>query len=58
MCLGRSVSGGVFSSLCWIGRACVWVGVEVRELFPVYVGLRPGCVMSSWLFSLIFMWMI
>ena len=26
--------------------ACVWVGNEVNEWFPVNVGLRQGCVMS------------
>ena len=32
-------------------RACVWVGNDVSELFPVNVGLRQGCVMSPWLFN-------
>ena len=33
-------------------RACVRVGNEVSEWFSVNVGLRQGCVMSSWLFNL------
>ena len=33
-------------------RARVQVGNDVSELFPVNVGLRPGCVMSPWLFNL------
>ena len=32
-------------------RACVRVGTEVSEWFPVKVGLRQGCVMSPWLFN-------
>ena len=32
-------------------RACVRVGNEVSEWFPVNVGLRQGCVMSPWLFN-------
>ena len=32
-------------------RACVRVGNDVSERFPVNVGLRQGCVMSPWLFS-------
>ena len=31
--------------------ACVWVGNDVSEWFPVNVGLRQGCVMSPWLFN-------
>ena len=31
-------------------RACVRVGNDVSEWFPVNVGLRLGCVMSPWLF--------
>ena len=30
-------------------RACVLVGMDVSEWFLVNVGLRHGCVMSSWL---------
>ena len=32
-------------------RACVRVGINVSEWFPVNVGLRFVCVMSSWLFN-------
>ena len=32
-------------------RVCVRVGNYVSEWFPVNVGLRQGCVMSSWLFN-------
>ena len=32
-------------------RACVRVGNDMSEWFPVNVGLRQGCVMSPWLFS-------
>ena len=32
-------------------RACVRVGNDVSEWFPVTVGLRQGCVMSPWLFN-------
>ena len=32
------------------GKACVRVGNDVSEWFPVNVGLRQGCVMSPWLF--------
>ena len=32
-------------------RACVRVGNDVSEWFPVIVGLRQGCVMSSRLFN-------
>ena len=35
-----------------IRRACVRVGMEVSEWFPANVGMRQGCVMSPWLFSL------
>ena len=31
--------------------ACVLVGNDVSEWFPVNVGLRQGCVMSPWLFN-------
>ena len=33
-------------------KACVRVGNEVSEWFPVRVELRQGCVMLSWLFNL------
>ena len=33
-------------------KACVRVGNEVSEWFPVRVGLRQGCVMSPWLLNL------
>ena len=33
-------------------KACVRVGDELSEWFPVRVGLRQGCVMSPWLFNL------
>ena len=32
-------------------RACVQVGNDVSQWFPVNVGLRQGCVMSPWLFN-------
>ena len=32
-------------------RACIRVGNDVSEWFPVNVGLRQGCVMSPWLFN-------
>ena len=32
-------------------RACVRVGKDVSEWFPVNVGLRQGCVMSPWFFN-------
>ena len=31
--------------------ACVLVGNQVSDFFPVNVGLRQCCVMSSWLFN-------
>ena len=31
-------------------RACVWLGNDVSEWFPVNV-LTQGCVMSPWLFN-------
>ena len=31
--------------------ACVRVGNDVSEWFPVSVGLRQGCMMSPWLFN-------
>ena len=33
-------------------KACVRVGNELSEWFPVRVGLRQECVMSLWLFNL------
>ena len=32
-------------------RACVRVGNDASEWFPVSDGLRQGCVMSPWLFN-------
>ena len=32
-------------------RTCVRVGNDVSEWLPVNVGLRQGCVMSPWLFT-------
>ena len=34
-----------------LSRACVWVGNDVIDWFPVNVGLRQGCVMSPWLLN-------
>ena len=47
---GRLLRG--VKSLCVGSKACVRVGNEVSEWFPVRVGLRQGCVMSPWLFNL------
>ena len=33
------------------GGACVRVGNDVSEWFPVNFGLRQGCVISPWLFN-------
>ena len=32
-------------------RACVRVGMDVSEYFPVNVGLGQGCLMSPWLLN-------
>ena len=32
-------------------RACVRVGMNMSDWFPVNVRLRLGCVMSPWLFN-------
>ena len=47
---GRLLRG--VKSLYVGSKACVRVGNEVSEWFPVRVGLRQGCVMSLWLFNL------
>ena len=47
---GRLLRG--VKSLYVGSKACVRVGNEVSEWFPVRVGLRQGCVMLLWLFSL------
>ena len=47
---GRPLRG--VKSLYVSSKACVRVGDEVSEWFPVRVGLRQGCVMSPWLFNL------
>ena len=47
---GRLLRG--VKSLYVGSKACVRVGNEASEWFPVRVGLRQGCVMSPWLFSL------
>ena len=47
---GRLLRG--VKSLYVGNKACVTVGNEVSEVFPVRVGLRQGCVMSPWLFNL------
>ncbi len=31
--------------------ACVGVGNDMSDWFPVRLGLRQGCAMSSWLFN-------
>ena len=38
-------------SFCVDSRACVPVGNDVSEWFPVNVGLRQCCVMSPCLFN-------
>ena len=47
---GRLLRG--VKSLYGGSKACVRVGNEMSEWFPVRVGLRQGCVMSPWLFNL------
>ena len=47
---GRLLRG--VKSLYVDSKDCVRVGNEVSEWFPVRVGLKQGCVMSPWLFSL------
>ena len=47
---GRLLRG--VKSLYVGSKACVRVGNEVSEWFPVRVGLRQGCVLSPWLFNL------
>ena len=38
-------------------KACVRVGNNVSEWFPVNVGFRQGCMMSPWLFN-VYIWMV
>ena len=33
-------------------RACILLGMDVSECFPVNFGLKQGCVMSPWLFNI------
>ena len=47
---GRLLRG--VKSLYVGSKACVRLGNEVSEWFPVRVGLRQGCVMLLWLFNL------
>ena len=49
--IGGRLFQGV-KSLYEDSKACVRVGNEMSEWFPVRVGLRQGCVMSPWLFNL------
>ena len=49
--VGRKLLKAV-QSFCVDSRACVRVGNDVSEWFPVNVGLRQGCVMSPWLFCI------
>ena len=48
--VGGKLSKAV-QSLYVDSNACVLVGNDVSEWFPVNVGLRQGCVMSPWLFN-------
>ena len=50
-CVGGKVLRGV-NSFCDFGRACVRVCIEVIESFEVRMGLRQGCVILPWLFSM------
>ena len=45
------VGGKLLKAVQTNSRACVRVGMDVSEWFPVNVGLRHGCVMSPWLFN-------
>ena len=47
---GRLLRG--VKSLYVGSKACVRVGNEVSEWFPVRVGPRQACAMSPWLFNL------
>ena len=47
---GRLLRG--VKSLYVSSKACVRVGNEMSEWFPVRVGLRQGCVRSPWLLNL------
>ena len=46
---GRLLRG--VKSLYVDSKACVILGNEVSEWFPERVGLKQGCVMSTWLFN-------
>ena len=49
----NGIGGRLLQKSLYVGsKACVRVGNEVSEWFPVRVGLRQGCVMSLWLFNL------
>ena len=41
----------VVKSCCIYSLACVRLGMDVSEWFPVNVGLTQGCVMSPLLFN-------
>ena len=51
MCQMLRVYGVGGKLLKAVQRACVRVGNDVSEWYPVNVGLRQGCVMSPWLFN-------